>query len=108
MRPTFSYAATNDGTATLVHAGAIDLHFLSVDNEDDEPRYVQVFDAKSTGEVTLGETPPEHSFRVSSSPREIRPPSPFRFTNGIVMAVTEERDGSTPVTNPANVNARLG
>ena len=109
MQPNYPYAATNNGTATLVKSGKTDLFFLSVDNEDSGARYVQVFDAAATSSVTLGSTAPTHSWRVPASGSfEFSPPHPFKFALGVVVAVTTARANATAVTTPANVNARCG
>lgn len=109
MSPNYPYAATNAGTAALVKTGPSHLFFLSVDNEDSSARYVQVFDAAATANVTLGSDAPTHTFRVPGSGSFVFTPThPFKFQLGVVLAVTTTRAGNTAVTTPANVNARLG
>jgi hypothetical protein len=105
----YPYAATNNGTATLVKAGRSDLFAIAVDNEDASARYVQLFDAVAAASVTLGSTAPTHSFRVPASGSFVfTPPKAWPFQLGVVIAVTTTRAGATAVTTPANVNARLG
>lgn len=111
----YPYTAYNDGTPTLVKADITDLFTFWAFNFDGGLRWLQMFDvADPDSEVELGTTEPVHSWPIPAATESgpgslaIDPNVAMRFHRGLAVAVTEERDGSTPVTTPAVLNGRIG
>lgn len=83
---------------STVEALLFGFHFW---NTNGSTAFVQIFDAASDGDVTLGTTVPVMSFAVPASGGYDIPPSRIplrRFQNGIVVAATTAATGDTEVT----------
>lgn len=99
----YNVAADN----TLVLLSEIPANFVSFlfeNNDQNNPCYCQVFDAASTGAVTLGVTVPTWTFMVPAGGVWGRDPQDedlLHAENGLVVAVTSTRLGSSsPATKP--------
>lgn len=103
MRSIFSNVAKDK---TLIVSGSCDVS-LQIWNNDAEVRYVQIFDAASVDDVTLGTT--------AAKTRMVLPPSGgntwdnawrTHLNKGCVIAITTTRGGATLATADADVEAR--
>lgn len=100
---------TKTGTAqdkTLIHAGSANISF-QIYNNDDEVRYVQLFDAAATSAVTLGTTAPKCVMVLPASGGNTWD-NTWRtfFESGCVIAVTTTRTGATTATAAADYEVR--
>lgn len=104
----------------LVKAGRTHLLYYNVAHTAATNAWLQVFDVADAGDITLGSTPPVHSFPIeASSGGSIYAatwdqfPGPKKsqdglmvFENGLAFAVTTTDTGATLVTD-AVVNLRV-
>lgn len=103
----YPYRGAVAGTATLVKTGYTQVFWMHVSNRDASERWLQMFDAKAAGEVSLGTTVPTHSIPIAASgtlPLEVR----SDWQKGLVIAVTTTETGSTGASTAAVINARVG
>ena len=101
--PRSTYEDSIDESKTLVFTGRGNLYQWTFDNNDNNDRFIQFYDAASTGAVTLGVTPIKHEFRVKASAStglDAGGGNPLDyFTFGCVVAVVDARGGTgSPVT----------
>lgn len=97
------------GTAqdkTLIHVGSANISF-QIFNNDAAKRYVQMFNAASTDDVTLGTTTPQNVMVLPASGGNTWD-STWRsyFEKGCVIAVTTTRTGATLATAAADYEVR--
>jgi len=92
-----SYSASLDASPVLVFQGRGNLYGFLVEDNSGDDIFVQVFDAASVGDVTVGTTVPVFTFRVKADQalgKDVND-SPYRFfANGCVVAVTTLRNNS--------------
>src|SRR3569833_2423027 len=88
-------------TLTLITINPTRLGGYFVDNPNASSAYLQIFDANAVAAVTLGTMAPKLSFGIPAggAANLDLAPDGIRFVNGIVIAVTTTRTGST---NPAS------
>lgn len=104
---------TNAGAAVTslvqVFTGNGNLFRCLLDNDNAAADvYVQLFDAASTGAVTLGTTVPVASFRVPKGGQVVLDPigpALLHCQNGLVAAVTTTRLGASTDATGANIFA---
>lgn len=92
-------------TVTSVKSSAGTLFWYRIDNPNTSMVYFQMFDAASPGSVTLGTTAPTFSIGVPASGSvgdSIA--AGISFTNGIQVAVTTTRAGSTAPSSNSDYN----
>jgi len=74
-------------------------------NNNSTVAYCQIFDVSSTGSVTLGTTAPTMSFGIPAfGGANAFPTQGIKFSNGIVIAMTTTRAGSTAPTSSVDYN----
>ncbi|MEI7759060.1 MAG: hypothetical protein WCJ05_02670, partial [bacterium] len=74
-------------------------------NNNSTVAYCQIFDVSATGGVTLGSTAPTMSFGIPAfGGANAFPTQGIKFSNGIVIAMTTTRNGSTAPTNSVDYN----
>jgi len=92
-----SYSESLDATPVLVFQGRGNLYGFLVEDNSGDDIFVQVFDAASVGDVTVGTTAPVFTFRVKADQafgKDVND-SPYRFfANGCVVAVTTLRSNA--------------
>lgn len=103
--PVFYPAVTGK---TLVRSGPIQLCSFNIDNETGGNAYLQMFDAASITDVTLGTTLPDRSFiiRGNGTAQNAYSVNPLNFLKGLVIAATTTATGSTLVNT--GIVANLG
>lgn len=86
-----------DETKVLVRQGPTKVHGLVISNSDDGIIYLQLFDAASTAEVTLGTTVGKITIGVPAGESVVFPPQQLAtlFGKGLVIAYTENLADST-------------
>jgi len=93
-----------DATAQQVFIGRGNLYGLLIENNTGTDMYVQIFDAADTGDVTVGTTKPDLSFRIPADGafgKDVND-SPFAFfEKGVVVAGTTTRDGNSSPASKA-------
>lgn len=92
--------ATADETVTVLKSSGGTLHYLTVNNNDAGDRYLQLFDAGSACDVTLGTTVPDmHVFipagNACGCDGAVAVDLCVRFETGITYAVTTTVGGCT-------------
>lgn len=99
-----SYQASLDANPVLVFSGRGNLYGFLVEDNSGDDIFVQVFDAASAGDVTVGVSVPVFTFRVKADQalgKDVND-SPYRFfTRGCVVAVTSTRTGALSPASPA-------
>lgn len=94
------FSGTLNNTLTAVKSGATYLYTLEIDNADSAKRYLQLFDAAATGDITLGTTSPTYVIGLASAAmKSVSFCIPMKFELGLVYAMT------TGDTNATNVSA---
>ena len=92
-----SYSASLDASPVLVFQGRGNLYGFLVEDNSGDDIFVQVFDAASVGDVTVGTTVPVFTFRVKADQalgKDVND-SPYKFfKDGCVVAVTTLRSNS--------------
>lgn len=92
-----SYSASLDASPVLVFQGRGNLYGFLVEDNSGDDIFVQVFDAASIGDVTVGTTVPVFTFRVKADQafgKDVND-SPYKFfANGCVVAVTTLRNNT--------------
>jgi len=92
-----SYSASLDASPVLVFQGRGNLYGFLVEDNSGDDIFVQVFDAASVGDVTVGTTAPVFTFRVKADQalgKDVND-SPYKFfKDGCVVAVTTLRNNS--------------
>lgn len=92
-----SYSASLDASPVLVFQGRGNLYGFLVEDNSGDDIFVQVFDAASIGDVTVGTTVPAFTFRVKADQafgKDVND-SPYKFfANGCVVAVTTLRNNT--------------
>lgn len=84
---------------TLVGTGgSTKLHSLCAQELDSAIRYIQLFNAAETGDVTLGTTEPDFVVPLAADGNIVLDSLEMSFPLGLVYAVTTTDDGSTPAT----------
>ena len=74
-------------------------------NNNSAVSYCQIFDVSATGSVTLGTTAPTMSFGIPAfGGANAFPNQGIKFSNGIVIAMTTTRAGSTAPTTSVDYN----
>ena len=74
-------------------------------NNNSTVAYCQIFDVSSTGSATLGTTAPTMSFGIPAfGGANAFPTQGIKFSNGIVIAMTTTRAGSTAPTTSVDYN----
>ena len=103
-----SYNASLNATPSLVFSGRGNLYGFLVEDNSGEDIFVQVFDAASAGDVTVGTTVPVFTFRVKADQvlgKDVND-SPYKFfKDGCVVAVTKTRTGAV---GPSEGNEATG
>jgi hypothetical protein len=117
--PSFTLNSSNSGgspalcsaalTNTLVLCGATGPHQITLydlgNASNAAVSFLQVFDAASTGAVTLGTTAPTLSFEMPANMGRIIALNPGQpFVNGVVIVCTTTRTGSTAPASTCPVN----
>ncbi|NBU33825.1 hypothetical protein EBZ38_03270 [bacterium] len=89
-----SYQASLNATPVLLFQGRGNLYGFLVEDNSGDDIFVQVFDAASAGDVTVGTTVPAFTFRVKAEQafgKDVND-SPYKFfSKGCVVAVTTLR-----------------
>jgi hypothetical protein len=100
-KPFFDESVTN--AVELITAGQIAVTNVSVDNTAAAKTYIQLFDAATAAEVTLGTTVPAYVVPVAPSlPFSIEFANGLMFKAGVCYAATNTVDGAVA---PASVAA---
>lgn len=90
------WAATSDGTVRLASKGATQLCDLQLLNGVAAITYLQLFNAQSAADVTLGTTVPDKVLVVPASVGVFFTfPNPAEFPRGLCYATTTTSTGST-------------
>ena len=92
-----SYEASVTETPVQVFVGRGNLYGLLIEENGGADVFVQVFDAASTGDVTVGTTAPDFTFRVAANAtfgKDVNDSPLHFFAKGCVIAVTSTRTGS--------------
>ena len=90
----------------LIHAGPANIT-LQIYNNDDAKRFLQIFDAASTDDVTLGMTAPKSVMVLPASGGNTWDKTFNTYVKkGCVIAVTTGRTNSTLSTAAADVEVR--
>lgn len=96
-------AATNN--LTLIKGSAGQLGYITGYNDAATPVYLKLFDASSTGGVTMGTTPAVQNFMIPGNTAGagfVLPiPAGMKFLNGIVFAIT----GAMSLTDNTSITA---
>lgn len=96
------FSASADETLVLVNAGYTVLTTLIAVNNDGSDEFVQLFNAATTGDVTLGTTTPYLVLPITGSGRsDYEFSDGIVFGNGLVYAVTTESTNAVGPNNPA-------
>ncbi len=84
-------------TKILVYSGKMNLYGMRVENNHTADVYLQIFDKAAAGDVTLGTTVATKTYLLPASGGIIIDPHRAikHFQNGLVMAVTSTRTGSS-------------
>lgn len=104
------YFNNSVNAAVLVETGMVKINHISVSHANSSPAWIQMFDADTTGDVTIGTTTPSASFPVTQAASGQHgtllfvPRKAIRFPTGLVIAVTTAPAGSTGITKKASVS----
>lgn len=100
-----SCLSTNATALTLIKSSAGQLYGIDIGNSGASGVYVQVFNASSTGSVTLGTTAPLYQTWIpAGGGRNYAFDQGIAFSTGLVFAVTTTRTGSTAPGTAADCN----
>ncbi len=101
-----TYSGSIGATLTAVKASSAGtLGGWYIYNSNTSVAYVQIFDAATTGAVTLGTTAPKLSLGIpAGGAANMELTNGIKFANGIIIAVTTTRAGSTGPTNTVDIN----
>lgn len=103
---TNAHAAITE-TATLVFAGKGNLVRMFAENNSATAQFLQIYDAATAGDVTVGTTVAKQTYKIPASGSIVLDPSDFPihwFALGCVIAVTAGRTNNTaPAAGGSNV-----
>ena len=102
-----------NATAQLLRVNHVNLHRIEINSNNNEQVWLHLYNAATSGAVTVGTTVPDQSYNCPLSDninyviREIHyHESPAEFPLGLVWAVTKESDGgNTAPDNDCIINA---
>lgn len=89
----------------LIKSGTAELIYLQVENPGATRAYINIFDAASVDDVTIGETEPTLSLMVPAGGAYDTPELVLQHENGIVLAATSSFDGSEEPGDDLLVNS---
>jgi hypothetical protein len=100
----------DESPLVLVAAGPVELAWFFIYNNDSAAGFVQLFDAASIGDVTLGSTAPSIIIGIAATNwAQGALAIPMIFTKGIVSAFTSDlSNGGTGSTAVVNFGLRRG
>jgi hypothetical protein len=92
-------------TLTLIKSSQAELGGWFIFNPNATTAYLQLFNAASTGAVTLGTTAPTLSLGIpAGGGANLASPNGIQFSSGIVIAATTTRAGSTGPASTVDYN----
>jgi hypothetical protein len=92
-----SYDASVTETATQIFTGRGNLYGFLAEENGGADVFIQIFDAAAAGDVTVGTTAPDFTFRLTANStfgKDVNDSPLHFFAKGCVVAVTTTRTGS--------------